>query len=415
MPLDGEQLDDLLSGFVDGELTDEERALVEEAARGDARLGEQLKQLRQQSSWVQQAGSAIANDLSASSKSLPSGPSLAERVISAAKQRGREMGLPASHYVQPFAADHNVVECSPAAGRSDLVSSQTAGPGDGTGKSSFRRSVGWGAIVGLASAAALLIAVTWPRWQPDQAAKSLPRAALDNAVAGSLDTLANDSLTEDNSLDGTTNESDAVGSGLVGKSAGMSYALVVDVEMTAAAQRSHVLEKILATAGIPLVPPIAANPEILKALDDSRMIVRNSVPTARQLSIQVVRGDMQELDIALRQVWQDSNHFPHVALNLSIDSRATLVREILRSAGNRFTPTDRFAVPLAVDRTATVPQSTDLVDPASGQASPFLGADGGVQYISKSQRDSGWGGMVELPGAQRDSMATILLVMHRVD
>ncbi len=78
MPLDGEQLNDLLSGFVDGELTQEERALVEEAARGDARLGEQLKQLRQQSSWVQQAGNAIANDLSAFSKRLPSVPSLFE-------------------------------------------------------------------------------------------------------------------------------------------------------------------------------------------------------------------------------------------------------------------------------------------------------------------------------------------------
>lgn len=414
MPLDGEQLNDLLSGFVDGELTQEERALVEEAARGDARLGEQLKQLRQQSSWVQQAGSAIANDLSASSKRLPSVPSLAERVISAAKQRGREMGLPASHYVQPFATD-KVGESSHAAGGTDLASPQTTSQVDEAVQPSLRRSVGWIAFVGLASAAALLIAVTWPRWQSNPGAQSPPRAGLDDAVAGSLDNLANDSLAEDDSLDGTKNESEAVGSGLVGKSSGMSYALVVDIEMTAAAQRDHVLERILATAGIPLAPPIAANPDILKALDDSRMIVRNSVPSSRQLSIQVVRGDMQELDIALRKVWQDSNHFPNVALNLSIDSRATLMREILRSAGNRFTPTDRFAVPLAVDRTATGPLSMGPAVPAAGQASSFLEADGGVQYISKSQRDSGWEGMGELPGVQLDSMATILLVMHRVE
>ena len=91
------------------------------------------------------------------------------------------------------------------------------------------------------------------------------------------------------------------------------------------------------------------------------------------------------------------------------------MREILRSAGNRFAPTDRFAMPLAIDQTAMDLRSTGQAVPVPGQVSPFPGADGGVQYISKSQRDSGWEGMGELSSGQLDSMATILLVVHGVD
>ena len=389
MPLDGEQLNELLSGFVDGELTEVERALVEEAAQADTRVGERLRQLRQQSSWVQQVGRSLAIDLSAGSENVPSDQPFAQRVINAAQQRGREMGLPATHYVQPHAVDE-VVELS------------------------SRRSLGWMAIGAFAAAAVLLIAITaitWPKPQQHHLAQQPQTVPLDSAAASSNHKLADDSASVESSMDEAMRESDAVGSGLVGKSAGMSYALVVDLEITADAQRSHVLEKILATAGIPLAPPVAANPEILKALDDSRLIVNNPPATARRVSIQVVRGDMQELDIALRKVWQDSNNFPNVAINLSIDSRATLMREILRSAGDRFAPTDRFAIPLAVDQTATASRSTDQ----PGHVSPFPGADGGVRYISKSQRDSGWEGLGELSVSQLESMATILLVTHNVE
>ncbi|MEO8269676.1 MAG: zf-HC2 domain-containing protein [Aureliella sp.] len=414
MPLDGEKLNDLLSGFVDGELTPEERALVEEAARDDVRIGEQLKQLRQQSNWLQQAGSAIVNDPSASSRSRPNGRQLAESVISAARQRGREMGLPVSHYIYPDTLEE-VGEVSHSVASAEPDTALTTSPVEVAVKSTRRRSAGWMALAGLAAAAALLIAVTWPSGEQGQLAQTSPPAVHESAATNSLDNLANETATSDSSFDESVNDAEAVGSGLVGKSSGMVFALVVDVEITADARLNLVLEKLLATSGIPLAPPIAANPEVLKALDDSRMIVRSPTATARPLSVQVVRGGMQELDTVLRKVWQDSNHFPNVALNLSIDSRATLMREILRSSGNRFTPSDRFALPLAINQTVIEQQPAIQVPTSPSQASPFPGADGGVQYISKSQRDSGWEGLGELSTGQPDSMATILLVAHHVE
>lgn len=416
MPLDGEQLDELLSGFVDGALTQTEQALLEEAARADARVAQRIADLRQQSSWVRQYGRGLAEESSVT-------PGLAQRVIEVARQRGRAEGLPVDHYIQPYA--ESAVEPS----RSASLSVELAGRQSG-------RWVAWGGIV---TAAALLVAVTWPMWQkPDAdrlakhnspaadlagASDSLDSADNTNAENTNADNLVRqDSLGAEGPLTGQASEPAQASSSLVGKSTGMSYVLVIDVQITAKAQRMQALEKILAAAGIPLAPPVEANPEVLKALDDSRLIVRNPTATTQQISVQVVRGDMHEIDMAFRNVWQDRESFPNVAMNVSIDSRATLMRAMLQSAGSRFAPTDSFALPLALQPTTTsLVESESVVaeqeqsGEVSGVASPFPGADGGVQYVSSGQRARGWGGVGELSASNRDSMATILLVLHRVD
>src|SRR5690606_25920201 len=130
------------------------------------------------------------------------------------------------------------------------------------------------------------------------------------------------------------------------------------------------------------------------------------------VSIQVVRGGLQELDGALRKVWQDIDSFPNVGLNLSIDSRAALMREMLRSSGDRFAATDRFAVPLAFDAKAPVTPPGDM---PAGRSNPLLADDDGVQYVSRSQRENGWESLGELPGVTSQSLATILLVIHYAD
>lgn len=431
MPLDGKQLDELLSGFVDGELTRGERELVEKAARDDARVAQRIESLRRQSSWVWQVGQAQLHqpaqwDEQAASVHAgePGSSTLAQRVIAEARQRGRELGLPATHYVRPAAGD--------------VVHLPTAGADVSRGSGDFRRAQrpvkGWLALGGLAAAAAVLLAITWSKLEqqnlPSTPANQLAQRdnqsdqrLADRLEAGRLEgedgpaaqlsqeTLASDGTPpETPSMGADANQ--AAGSSLVGVSDGLAYALVVDIEVTAQAERSRVIEKLLTAAGIPLAPPVAVNAEILKALDDSRLIVRDPTSKVHAVSIQVVRGGLQELDGALRRVWQDSDNFPNVGLNLSIDSRAALMREMLRSSGDRFAATDRFAVPLAFDQAAQAAVQGDL---PPGRSSPLMADDAGVQYVSNSQRENGWESLGELPGTTSQSLATILLVIHYAD
>ena len=449
MPLDGRQLDELLSGFIDGELTDEERQLVEKAARDDARIGKQIESLRQQSRWVWQVGQSqlsqaaaiekhrlnVKHGLNVEHSVARSGHTLPRRltaaaVVAEALRRGRELELPARHHLR-LAADHKVHVPAPAAN----VASQRAM------KKAGQRLEEWLALGGLAAAAAVLVAVTWPKLQQqglpsvpsnhlaqrdDQRDDELGLQAHQSLVENRVDAIGSQepapaessssmaaSLQPDSTAGLAKDEAGKVaGSSLVGIADGLAYALVVDVELSAQAEKSRVLEKLLTAAGIPLAPPVAVNAEILKALDDSRLVVRESTSTVHAVSIQVVRGGLQELDVALRKVWQDHDNFPNVGLNLSIDSRAALMREMLRSSGDRFAPTDRFAAPLAFDQEALAPFHGDV---PAGRPSPLMADDTGVQYVSNSQRENGWESLGELSGTTPETLATILLVIHYAD
>lgn len=444
MPLDGKQLDELLSGFIDGELTDVERELVEKAARDDVRIAGQIELLRRQSSWVQQVGQSQLNQLSQLSPNAAqehSGSTLAQRVIAEARQRGRELGLPATHYVRP---DEGDMVHLPAPGAYVSQSGDSMGAGDSkpATKSSRRRIEAWLALGGLAAAAAVLLAITWPKLeqqnlpstpsnqlaqrdnqpqlQHDQRHADKPDGAVVPEALAPAESLASKAapLGPSSTSALARDEADeAAGSNLVGMSDGLAYALVVDVEVSAQAKKSRVLERLLTAAGIPLAPPVAVNAPILKALDDSRLVVREPTSTVHAVSIQVVRGALHELDGALRGIWQDSDSFPNVGLNLSIDSRAALMREMLRSSGDRFAPTDRFAVPLAVDQVALAPALGNGIqrDAPAGRASSLMADDAGVHYVSSSQRENGWEGLGELSGTTSKSLATILLVIHHAD
>ncbi len=421
MPLDGKQLDELLSGFIDGELTDEERDQVEKAARADVRVAQQIEALRRQSSWVCQVGqqqltqAALREPTKEHNRTQKHArPTFADAVIAEAQRRGRELQLPATHHVRLGAGETVQLRAATDA-LVDGGSSQRAS------QSHPRRSRAWLAAAGVATAAVVLLAITWPVLRqpspafspPASSSASLSATASSNQLAQLDDQSAvpaDSQFAAERQAD-TAQASQAAGSSLVGVSDGLAYALVVDVEITSQAAKSRVLEKLLTAAGIPLVPPVAANTEILKALDDSRLVVRDSTSGVHAVSIQVVRGGLHELDGALRKVWQDRDSFPNVGLNLSIDSRAALMREMLRSSGDRFASTDRFAVPLSFGQ---VPTATEGDLPA-GRASPLMAADVGVQYVSSAERESSWESLGELPGTTSEALATILLVIHYAD
>jgi anti-sigma factor RsiW len=63
MPPEGEKLDELLSGYIDGALNEKERQIVEQAAQDDVRVSQRILQLRQQAADVAYLGSKLAQQL----------------------------------------------------------------------------------------------------------------------------------------------------------------------------------------------------------------------------------------------------------------------------------------------------------------------------------------------------------------
>ncbi len=438
MPLDGNQLDELLSGFIDGQLTAAERQMVEQAIAGDSSFAERVEQLRLQSLSLRALGDALLaaspvadsrrnQTLSNSpdSRANPNAPNpnaLSTQVIKLAQQRAAELGLPAKHYLRSDSTGVDVPLPDAALAISPTVLRE---PVQAIG-SQLRR---WLAVGALAATAATVLVIANTGRQP----AAVPTVTQHNIPAEKntrpkfptpseipQTELLAESASTTSSSEPTRPPAD---SNLVGQFGTMSLVLVVDVQVTSRALRSGAVDRILATAGIPLAPAVTADQNILKALDESRLVVRGQSGVTGDVFVHVVRGDMIELDSALRTLWQDRDSFPNVGLNVSIDARATLAREMLRSLGNRYSASDRFAVPLVSAPTEATTQDELLNSPSSGGtvagSSPFPASQAGQLYISNNQRARGWNDAAMLPTAtptaQSDAMVTILLVLHRVD
>ncbi len=380
MPLEGEKIDELLSGFIDGELNDVERKLVEEAARADVRIEQRILLLRRHAGEVSELGQMLAEARTESS--VERRATLADAVIAQARRQSASLGLPAHHYVHGYA--HS------SAPASVLTRAWTQ-------RSSTQRA--W--IAGsLATAAVVLLAVFIP-WQTKVAQPvHLAGSDFNNPEAsGSIE--AGSIETSPTKIIDTTDQAPAAR--VVGRFGDLSYVMVVDIQVTLEGLNQRVLEDVLAAAGIPRTRALPVNAEMLTALDESRMIVDSQTSSsAQKMYLTVVHADMDDIDTALRTIWEDQRHFPNVSLNLAIDARTALVREILNSTGGRFSFSDSFAIPLTAAEAA--PQLTAV--------SPFAGTTDRVRYISSSQRASGWGGSDALTVGPSTSMATILLVTH---
>ncbi len=426
MPRDGNQLDELLSGFIDGQLTASERQQVEEAIDRDPSIAEHLEQLRRQSLDLRAVGTALIATTSSSSlesqleQALPhaSASSLSSRVVELAQRRAEELGLPAGHYLRSSSSRAEVAQQIPATASSR---NQLRGTEQPAGVQLKR----WLAAGALAATAATVLVIATLRWQPTAVPTVAQQAApAEQATRPAFPAPADMPQTERLANSNPSNaQSDLtispVDSNLVGRFGAMSMVLVVDVQITSQALRSGAIDKILATAGIPLAPAVSADHGILKALDESRLVVRGKSGASGEVFVHVVRGDMHELDPALRQLWQDRDSFPNVSLNVSIDAHATLAREILRSLGDRYSSSDRFAVPLVSAPTEATADNTTGDGIVVAGSSPFPSSGNGQRYISSSQRAHGWSESNMLPAAtaasQSDAMVTILLVLHRVD
>ncbi len=385
MPADGENLDELLSGFIDGELNDQELQLVNESLRDNPSTLARVADLRRQSQLVYNLGQAIASHAATShpaashsaasfsalamagqpsgkshSANVPGCSDFAKSIIAKARQRAIESGLPAEHYVH-------------GAGHANDVGIVDPGTSSTAKRSSRRFAVL--AAGGLTIAASLALLFAWPGGsgekdpplavQPEEAAISEPAVVY-------VDELP--------------------------QLPPITYVLVVDVQVTAEAWKAKVLEDIWASAGIAFEKPVSVNSEISKAVDDALVISQPSAQDVEEKFVHVIRANMEQIDDALDIVWSDNVSFPKVKLNFAIDVRAELVRLMLKGMGKRFSASESFALPLSPAESTGVP-------------SPFVGAEGSVKYISSVERNRGWEAS-PLAQGRPSEMATVLVITH---
>lgn len=384
---EGEKLDELLSGYIDGALSDAERELVERTAGDDARVAQRLLELRRQSDAVRELGRQLART-AAGDYSARSGR-MAERVMAQAREQARGLGLAPDHFV--FGEQASVVAASQEATTEAR-------------RNNVRKWVSWSMV-----AAAVLLAIALPWWSTPQPAPVATGESILEQERGLADSTFADTDAPRSSADdervppATFAKKEAQAEGRLGN---VTFVLVADIQMTAEGQRQKVLDRILNVAGITQIAPVPASPEVIKSLDEARMIVpdQNQDP-AQPMLLTVLHAENGHLDTALQAIWRDQRHFPKVGLNLAIDARAALAREILRSAAGGFNLSESFAVPLMADSNAS---QVALGSPLSGTAL-------GERFVSSATRSAGWGGTSTLAAGAAQAKSTVLLVVHLVD
>lgn len=370
MPVHGEEFEELLSGFIDGELEGGELRQFEERLRKDPSIQQRIDELRSQSLAVRELGKVLG----ATTTTRP----LAQLVIAKARQQASDAGLPLNHHVRAAASTRKPKPLSVS-----LVASV------------------------LALAASLLFIVALPELaqSPSPITKTAHTAASDATqqmaqVDGGGDVRVNGNV---ESSPGPAGDSTVPPTGEYVRQGTprITYVLVVDIEVTSKAWNANVLQDILASAGIDVAQPVVVDQAVTKAIDNSLMVVTTPAPQVERRFYHVVRADLKKIDVTLKNIWSDRVRFPRVTLNVAIDTRAELVRQVLGSM-QAVPAMDSFAVPVAAAGEA------DAVRP-----SPFVAPVGGVKYVSNSARERGWNTSASLLEGSKD--ATVLIVAHIVD
>jgi negative regulator of sigma E activity len=365
MPLEGEKLDELLSGFIDAELDESDLQLVAETLESDEAAQQRLEELRRMSREVREVGTQLV-----ANAALPA--NFAERVLAAAERQAREGGFSRSHDVHHATRPQS-----------------TAVP-------FWRKPVAYAGLV--ASIAAMwLLAVYVPNVLKPKEASPIANAPDQSIAQNSTAQPAAD----------TTEPLPPSVSYIGQDDFKVRFALLLDLQVTKNSVQDDIFGSILAAAGIDRVQPITVTPEVRGALAETRMIIQpGETQKTEDTLLYFLRSDPQVLDDALLAIWKDKLHFPNVRLDLAIDNpKSQLIEKIARSTGRRFAMDESFAAPIAVS-------NSDVE--VLGGASPFPGSSANTKYVSRQSRDRGWTGSAPLaPGAQEK--ASMLVLLHIVD
>ncbi len=266
-----EHIDELLSGFLDGELTAEELREFEWAMSVDGTLATKLEQFRQ-----------IGSDL----RSIPKrtlGPDFADRVLAAAGQTSVHDSL-GSLLVAPVGK---------------FATNEPRG--------SWWRT----ASVVTALAASLLFAAYVPKWfaAPGEGLAVIP----EEPVIESIATAEPENLNESHVWSG---------SGMRKPVNPQSFPLltILEIEPTLKAWNDNEFAKVLNDAGIAWTNPVNVSDEVIGVLNDTRSISRGLPKSGdEQLALVMVMANGRRMDKALKLIFGDANTFPHVFMDMAFD------------------------------------------------------------------------------------------------
>jgi len=369
MPFEGEQFDELLSGYLDEQLSEAERAQVESALSSDPAARQRLDELRQLSVQLREL-----RDVRSTESPAFVGGGFAKAIVEEAQRKAAVAGLPATHHVRR-SRQHTAVPAT--AGRWTVVRGLTAAA---------------------ALAAAILLAIYLPSWLAENS-------------NGPGDQLANQPLRNTNQPGGESteavqpssveDESPAVETHYVGDTNfQIQYTLVVDMTVSAAAIDNGYISSVLATSGIKLQDPIVASDQLQETLAEARMTVSPAEEGAGSALIYFVHADTVAVAQAIEAFFSDLTNVPELRFDIAFDTPINkLMKRIAESTGKRFAVDDSIVAPVTLSPTERV--------------SPFAGIRPQGHLVSSNQRiqpkgDTGPAGM----GLVGEGSSTVLLLVR---
>lgn len=404
MPVD-EKFDELLSGYIDDRLTPEERQSVE-AALGEPAVSARLEQLRSvgealrllttQTQQVQQS--------TQTPKRLPD--DFALRVVAACKSLETK---PVSNVVTTT-PNFSVPENEPPA----LELSLNNGRWWLSGHKAFQRV----AVLALGIASLLLLAVWLPQWLADPIQDSVPVADQSvpqaPSVEGSMPMetgLVAESRQPQEALGPEALEKDSVSNDSIdpGRMATdrspigqISFALVLDVELSQEARQQQSVQSLLEKYGIDTPRGLQPNARIEQAIRRMRFTV-DEKPNVRPAEIYLIRASAPVLDAMLSEIQAEVEKFPAYRFDLAFQTPTLSLGQAIADAMEESDSLgESFALALADDSQA---ESTGAgFRPLSIEAIPHQGT-----LVSSNRRQDRIDSSIDLDNRKELSFLILLV------
>ena len=372
-----EHIEELLSGFLDGELTAEELREFEAALAADASLSRKLEQMRQ-----------IGNDL----RSVPKqklAPDFASRVLAAARQ-------------QALASDSQVPQ---------HVLPEPTIPIEG------RKAKWWGTVSAVAAlAASLLFIVYVSNWFSVSGENLVIVPPVDSNPMGADSQVLHSAPDTQNpasdtpSLAGTENQDETYVRNdpnvrkNIKDQLGFAVLTIMEIEPTLKAWDENEVGRVLQDAGILWSNPVNASDEVIGVLNETRSI-NQGLPKSgeEQIALVLVRANALKMDRALLRILNRINDFPHVFMDMAFDLPGKeLCQKLVDAQGSVANGQQAIATPIVVGSGA---------NGGLESLSQFSGARP-TKYLAPTSRQSQQLGNA-VSNEEEDALSYVLLVIRK--
>lgn len=372
MPL-GKNIDDeLLSGYLDGQLSRDERLEVESALQDDAAVRERLEKLRR-------VGGSLQWLASVRTRSLP--VDFSSRIVALCNEAAVE-----------------------TVGPSVTASSSSSANETFHAKPKSNRNSWWIVANLTALAGAIVLAVMIPKLARRGEVARQPALTQNLMSEERPGQMLENQMVENQPVEGETAAPKA--NSMVSDrpaSVAITYTLVLDLEQSRQAADQRVLPSLLEKHGIKVATGIQANNTIEKGLNQLRFTVKNETKLAelKPAELYLVRASAQLLDAALAEIETDVESFPAYRFDLIFETPVLdLARAIADSLNEQIASNSSVAAPV-------VRSSGDQLGPSSLESIPYQG-----HLVSNTRRQERFDSF-SAPSADGETSYLLLLVRQQ--